>query len=85
MHTVELLEQALTLARELGFGIRQEWFGGDGGGICRIRDQAWIFLDLAESHRDQLAIVLEAIESAEGRATIRLPSAIEAMLRDRAA
>jgi hypothetical protein len=61
MHTVELLEEATSLAAELGFRIRQEWFGGCAAGACEIKGQKWIFIDLALSPREQLEQVLGAL------------------------
>ena len=61
MHTVELLEEALSLARELGYQTRQEWLGGAGGGACEIKGRKWIFLDLAAGPADHLEEVVVAL------------------------
>ena len=61
MHTVELLEEALALAKELGYQMRQEWLGGAAGGACEIKGRKWIFLDLAAGPADQLEEVAEAL------------------------
>ena len=61
MHTVELLDSALEVAVDLGFRIRHEWLGGEGGGDCEIKGQKWIFIDLALSPAEQLDVVLEAL------------------------
>lgn len=61
MHTVELLEEATSLATRLGFKIRQEWFGGSAAGACEIKGQKWIFIDLALSPGEQLEQVLAAL------------------------
>jgi hypothetical protein len=61
VHTVELLEEALAVARQLGYGIRQEWLGGGGGGGCEIRGSKWLFLDLAVDTDDQLEQALDAL------------------------
>ncbi|MBN2218184.1 MAG: hypothetical protein JW719_12490 [Pirellulales bacterium] len=58
MHTVDLLDAALALASQLGYGVREEWLGGRGGGDCEIRGRRWIFLDLALSAEEQLDQVL---------------------------
>lgn len=65
MHTVEMLEAALTLAGQIGYRIREEWLDGCGGGSCEIQGQKWIFLDLALSVDEQLEAVLDALR-AEG-------------------
>ena len=61
MHTVELLDEALTLAGEMGYRIRTEWLDGSGGGDCEIGGQKWIFLDLALSPVEQLEQVLDTL------------------------
>lgn len=61
MHTVDLLEQALHLAERLGYRLRQDWLGGNGGGGCEIKGQKWIFLDLAQGPEDQLVQVVDAL------------------------
>lgn len=61
MHTVELLDEAVALAVECGFGVRQDWFGGAAAGACEIKGQRWIFIDLALNPREQLEQVLDAL------------------------
>jgi len=61
MHTVDLLNEALDVARELGYVIRQEWLGGSGGGACEVHGRRLLFLDLAMGPVDQLERVLDAI------------------------
>ncbi len=46
MNSVELLEEAVDAARRVGFQVREEWFGGSGGGACAVRGQKLLFLDL---------------------------------------
>ena len=36
MNSVELLEEAIDAARRVGFDVREEWFGGSGGGACAM-------------------------------------------------
>ena len=61
MHTVELLEEAIAVAESLGYGTRQEWLGGNGGGACEFAGQKWIFVDLALNAIEQLEQVTEAL------------------------
>ncbi|HZZ28505.1 MAG TPA: hypothetical protein VFE46_10930 [Pirellulales bacterium] len=61
MLTVELLEEALELARRAGYKVRQEWLDGCAGGACVIRGQKWLFLDPTLSPADQLQEVLNAM------------------------
>ena len=63
MHTIELLDQALCVADQLGYKIRQEWLGGSGGGACEFAGQKWIFVDLALNAVEQLEQVAEALQA----------------------
>lgn len=65
MHTVELLDEALDLAAQLGYAIRQEWLGGSGGGGCEIKGRKCLFLDLALSPLEQLEQVAAAIRDCQ--------------------
>jgi len=63
MHTVELREQALAVAEQLGYHTRQEWLGGSGGGQCEFAGRKWIFVDLALSAGEQLEQIAEALRA----------------------
>jgi hypothetical protein len=63
MHTVELLQEAVEAARQLGYEIRQDWLGGDGGGHCIVRGRKWLLLDVAQSADEQLEVVADALRS----------------------
>ena len=66
MHTVELLQEALEAARRLGYEVRQDWLGGDGGGHCLVRGRKWLLLDVAQSADEQLDVVAEALRGEIG-------------------
>jgi hypothetical protein len=68
MHTVELLEKALDVARRLGYDVRQDWLGGNGGGHCLVRGRKLLLLDVAQSASEQLEIVTEALRGESGAA-----------------
>lgn len=70
MHTVELLEEALRAARQLGYEVRQDWLGGDGGGHCLVRGRKWLLLDAAQSADEQLGVVAEALRGELGAARV---------------
>ena len=61
MHTVELVKEAIALARHAGYRIRQEYLGGAMGGGCEFGGQKWIFLDVSLGPVDQLDQILEAL------------------------
>ncbi|HEV3417618.1 MAG TPA: hypothetical protein VG056_12415 [Pirellulales bacterium] len=80
MHSVELLEEALDAARRIGFQIREEWFGGSGGGACTVRGRKFLFLDLNLSTRDRLEQVLSALREDPQTAEIVVTAALRRVL-----
>ena len=80
MHTVEALEQALDLARRLGYEIRQEWLGGSGGGGCELGGRKVFFLDLALGPIDQLEQVLDTLHREPDAAGLPMPHQLRQML-----
>jgi hypothetical protein len=85
MHTVELLEQAIALAGQLGFVVRQEWLNGSAAGACEFKGRRWIFLDLAQSPREQLDQVLIALNQTSHLAHARTQPQLQALLKLRKA
>ena len=73
MHTVELYEQAMQVAREAGYRVRQEWMDGVGGGPCEIAGQKWLFIDLALTKNEQLQQVVTALRQESPVMLSRLP------------
>jgi hypothetical protein len=63
MQTIELLEQLQEVAQRMGYGVRQEYLGGVGGGACEFNGKRWIFLDLALSAVEQLEQLAAALEA----------------------
>lgn len=80
MHTVELLDQALKAADQLGYGIRQEWLGGTGGGACTFSGRKWIFVDLALNAVEQLDQVVKAIKDDPGVYGLELSAGMQCLL-----
>jgi hypothetical protein len=83
MHTVELLDHALEVARQLGFRIRHEWLGGSGGGGCLIKGEKWLFLDLALTPFEQLALVADTVRGDPGLTQIEMTSSLQTYLEVR--
>jgi hypothetical protein len=83
MHTVELLEEAIAVARRLGYQIRQEWLGGNGGGACEIKGRKSIFLDLALGPADQLDLVLSALRLEPDALELPMPYPLRDLLQPR--
>ena len=80
MHTVELMEQAVGVARQLGYGVRQEWLGGCGGGACEIGGRKWIFLDISLTTSEQLDQLTLALQSDPGIFQVGLPSELAQLM-----
>jgi hypothetical protein len=70
MHTVELLQEAVEAARRLGYEVRQDWLGGNGGGHCLVRGRKWLLLDVAQSADEQLDVVAQALRGEAGAARV---------------
>ncbi len=68
MHTVELLNEAVRTAKSLGYEVRQDWLGGNGGGHCLVRGRKWLLLDVAQTADEQLDVVTEALRGEAGAA-----------------
>jgi hypothetical protein len=63
MHTVELLDEAIDLAKQMGMVVREEWFSGAAAGACEFKGRRWLFLDLALSPSEKLDVVAAALRS----------------------
>jgi hypothetical protein len=80
MDILQLLGEALEIARQLGFEIREELIGDGRGGACRIRGQKCLFLDFQLGPRERLQKVLDAIRDDAGLTQIALRPAIKHLL-----
>jgi len=85
MHTVELLEQSLETAKELGFEVRHEWLGGGGGGACEIGGRKCLFIDLSLNAIEQLEQVSDALRSDPAIYLLPLPKELRQQLGIQAA
>jgi hypothetical protein len=59
--TVGLLEEALQLARDLGYRIREEPLGELPGGACTVGDASQVLLNLEHSVAARLEVLLRAL------------------------
>jgi hypothetical protein len=80
MHTVDLLGEAVALAERLGYRMRQEWLGGNGGGGCELKGRKWLFLDLALGPADQLDQVLDTLRREPQAMSLTMPSSLRERL-----
>jgi hypothetical protein len=60
MHTIEVLDEAVSAVKQLGYIVRLEWLDG-GGGLCEFRGRRWIFVDLSQPAAEQLEEVLTVL------------------------
>ncbi len=63
IHTVDLLEEAILVAERSGYLIRRLWLAEGVGGPCRVGAQRVLFVNLANSTNEQLALVIGALRS----------------------
>lgn len=60
MHTVELLDEAIALARRLGYTVRLEALDGHAGS-CVVAGRKLLLVDLAAGPAERLETVLDAL------------------------
>jgi len=80
MDSVQLLAEALDIARRLGFEIREELIGEGRGAACRIRGRKCLFLDSQLGPRERLERVLTAIRGDAGLPLISVRPALKHLL-----
>jgi hypothetical protein len=83
MHTVEMLEQALALAKRLGYTIRQEGLAGGGGGGCELKGRKLYFLDLDLGPTEQLEEALETLRREPHAVELSMPQELHELLKMR--
>ena len=80
MHTVEMLRHGLDLACALGYQIRQEYLGGNGGGACELKGNKIFFLDLALDPAEQLDQVVDTLRYDAQALTLPMPHQLSELL-----
>jgi len=80
MHTADLLDEALAIAIDLGYQLRQEWLGGEGGGACEVHGQRLLFIDLAQSPAELLETVATALENDPQLAQVSMSEPLRRLL-----
>lgn len=80
MHTIEMLEQAVDLAKQVGYAVRQEWLAGSGGGGCEFRGRKLLFLDLDLGPTEQLEQVLATLRREPQVAMLAMPGELREVL-----
>lgn len=62
-NVLELFEEAISVARELGFMVREEPLGDLPGGACMANGKKQLLLNASMSPADQLDVLLKTIGS----------------------
>jgi hypothetical protein len=83
MHTVDLLEDVLALATRLGYAIRQEWLGGQGGGGCIVAGRKCLFVDLDQDPADRLDTVIQTLRADPVLGTVELGPPLSQLVQQR--
>jgi hypothetical protein len=60
------LEDVLTVFERMGVDVRSEPLGGDGGGLCRLRGKAVLFVDTMADSATRLQRALEGLADLPG-------------------
>lgn len=63
MNALEKLDQLIETARQFGYRVRYEYFGGTGGGFCQFNGNKWLFIDLALNTQDQVEYLQQQMAS----------------------
>jgi hypothetical protein len=61
MQAPALLAEAIEIARQLEYQVREEDLEGAGGGHCSFAGKKWLLLDVTQSAREQLDDVADAL------------------------
>lgn len=83
MHTIELLEEAIGAAQQLGATVRREWLDGGSGGICEFNGQYWLFVDESQSATEQLDQVVQALASVRALAYLQVSPQLQKLIQRR--
>jgi hypothetical protein len=81
MHAANLLAEALELARQLQYSIREEYLDGAGGGHCFFGGKKWLLLDVTQSPEEQLSDVADALRTETGLWGLTVTPTLAQMLR----
>jgi hypothetical protein len=63
MHAAKLLAEAVDIARQLQYSVREEYLDGAGGGHCFFSGKKWLLLDITQSPEEQLSDVADALRT----------------------
>ncbi|GAB5405745.1 MAG: hypothetical protein Aurels2KO_39760 [Aureliella sp.] len=84
VHSVDILEEAIEVAKRIGFEVRHEWLNESRGGLCRIGDRWMLFVDLSLTAAEQLEQVVGGLKHPDYQEAIQSlgPNALSGALSD---
>jgi hypothetical protein len=80
VHCIDLLEMSLECAAELGYQLHEDALGGRPGGVCELKGRKWLFLDPAQTPRERLQIVIDALAADPAVQTATLPTQLKRVI-----
>lgn len=81
MHAAKLLAEALELARQLNYQIREDDLDGAGGGHCSYGGKKWLLLDVTQPDDQQLRDAIDALRDEPRLHTLSMSAALSARLQ----
>jgi hypothetical protein len=82
--TLGLLAEAVQLATDLGYDVREELLGDFPGGACRVGGASQILVNLDLAAADRLAVILTALAADERTSGQPMSRSLAARLMNRA-
>lgn len=61
MNEYRILEELIGLLEQNGVTIRKEPLGGNGGGLCTVKEKSIFFVDIQASSTDMAVLCAEAV------------------------
>jgi len=81
LNSVESLELMLAIAKEEGIQVRSEWLSGVRGGLVRVGEQPYLFVDESLSVPEQLAQVRSALGALDWSETSHAQAMAQLLVR----
>lgn len=85
VHCVDLLELSLDCANQLGYRVCEDAPGGSPSGVCELKGRKWLFLDPAQTPRERLQVVIDALAADPAVPYANLPPQLKRVILTRRA
>jgi hypothetical protein len=85
VHCVDLLELSLDCVSHLGYRLCEDALAGSAGGVCELKGRKWLFLDPAQTPRERLQVVIDALAADPTVETAKLPPQLRRVVLTRRA